>query len=208
VASRLQALAQGPLFLLRSAKLVFLALLSGLANFVMFPLFWLGPGSLVKGHKLPKTLPESIEVVLVLGVVLGALATPRLCRRFAPEKIAAASLLALSLGLLALGQVATPDLLYLTAGFLGFALVQITGLAGGSATLSTPDSHRARVGAWVLVLFELGGELGGVTLRPLIAQHGLALVLAALAAPLALLAVPWLLLPSQRLPAWLRIGSA
>lgn len=201
----LLAFVDGPLALLRSPKLLFLALLSLLANFVMYPLFWLGPGSLIRGRTLPQSLPENIEVVLVLGVLLGALATPRLCRRYAPEKVAAASLLGLAIGLLGLGWLPEPDALYLVALGLGFALVQITGLAGGSATLSTANSHRARVGTLILVLFELGGELGGFALHPLLARYGLSATLSGLAVGLSLVAVPWLLLPSQRLPSWLRL---
>ncbi|MBL9006167.1 MAG: MFS transporter [Myxococcales bacterium] len=201
----LHALLAGPKTLLGTPKLVFAALLSMLANFVTYPLFWLGPSALLKSHKLPKTLPESIEVTLVLGVVLGAIATPRLCRRVAAEKVAAASLLGMAAGLLGLGFLQTEQALYLIAATLGFALVQITGLSGGSATLSAPDSHRARIGALVLVLFELGGELGGYILRPLIAQHGLPTVLTALAISLCALGLPWLIAPSRRLPAWLRL---
>ena len=201
----LRAFLDGPRVLLGSRKLLWVALLSMLANFLMYPLFWLGPGSLVKGHRLPKTLPENIEVVLVVGVVLGALATPRLCRRYAAEKIAAASLLGMSVGLLGLGLLHSEQALYLTAGALGFFLVQITGLAGGSATLSVADSHRARIGALVLILFELGGELGAWVLRPLMVQHGLPSVLCVLSVLLAVGAIPWLALPSSRQPAWLRL---
>lgn len=201
----LRSFLDGPRVLLGSPKLLFVALLSMLANFLMYPLFWLGPGALVKGHRLPKTLPENIEVILVAGVVLGAIATPRLCRRYAAEKIAAASLLGMSVGLLGLGLLHSEHALYLTAALLGFFLVQITGLAGGSATLSVADSHRARIGALVLVLFELGGELGAWILRPLMVQHGLPSVLCVLSALLALGAIPWLARPSSRQPAWLRL---
>ncbi len=200
------ALVEGLLIFLRSPRLLVLAGLAGLANFVMYPLFWLGPASMATGGKLPKRLPENIEVLLVLGVVAGALATPRLCQRYGEERVAGAGLLGLALGLAALGQLHQPTLLYATASALGFALVQVTGLASGAATLLSPDSHRARVTALVLLTFELGGELGGLTLHPLIAAHGLPSTLLGLAAGLALLALPWLLLPSQRLPGWLRFG--
>ena len=200
-----RALVDGPIVLLRSPRLLFVTLLSMLANFVMAPRFWLGPASLAPGAHLPKTLPENSEVVLVLGVVAGALATPPLCRRFPSEKVAAVSLLGLALGLVALGHLRGPDALYVTITLLGFALVQVTGLAGGTATLACPDAKRARIGALVWVAFELGGELGGHTLRPLIMQQGLPTVLGGLAALLVGIALPWSVIPTTRLPAWLRL---
>lgn len=201
----LRAFFDGPLVLLRSPRLLFVTLLSMLANFVMAPLFWLGPASLTPGARLPKTLPENSEVVLVLGVVAGALATPHLCRRFPAEKVAAVSLLGLALGLSVLGPLRGADALYATLVVLGFALVQVTGLAGGTATLACPDPKRARIGALVWVAFELGGELGSHTLRPLIIQQGLSTVLWGLAGLLFAIALPWSLIPTARLPAWLRL---
>lgn len=201
-----RALADGLLFFLRSPRLLVLAGLSALANFVMYPLFWLGPASMSGGSKLPKRLPENIEVLLVLGVVAGAIATPHLCRRYGDNRVAGASLLGLALGLLALGALQRPDLLYATATALGFALVQVTGLSSGSATLGCPERYRARVTALVFLAFELGGELGGHTLHPLIADHGLQAILWGLAGGLALLSLPWLLVPTPRLPSWLSIG--
>ena len=64
---------------------------------------------------------------------------------------------------------------------------------------------RARIGALVWVAFELGGELGSHTLRPLIVQQGLSTVLWGLAGLLFAIALPWILIPTARLPAWLRL---
>lgn len=202
-----RALVDGLLIFVRSPRLLLLAGLSTLANFVMYPLFWLGPASMTTGSKLPKRLPENIEILLVLGVVAGAIATPRMCRRWGDNRVLGVSLIGLALGLLALGALHHPDLLYATATALGFALVQVTGLSSGTATLGCPDSHRARVSALVFLTFELGGELGGHTLHPLIAEHGLQPVLLGLAAGLTLISLPWLVWPSSRLPAWLSLGA-
>lgn len=202
----LRGLLDGLLIFVRSPRLLVLAGLAALANFVMYPLFWLGPASMAAGTKLPKRLPDNIEVLLVLGVIVGALATPRLCRRYGDDRVLGGGLLGLALGLAALGTFHQADLLYATATALGFALVQVTGLSSGTMTLISPGSHRARVTALSLLAFELGGELGGYSLHPLIADQGLAKVLLGLSAALALLSLPWLLLPAARLPSWLRLS--
>ena len=114
--------------------------------------------------------------------------------------------LLLASGLLLLGWLHSDTLLYATSFGLGFALVQVTGLAGGSATLAAPDTHRARITALVVALFEIGGECGSTLLHPIVAQHGLGRALTALAAILLILALPALLRPRDRLPRWMTLA--
>lgn len=205
-ASWLRDALDGPLMLLRTPRLLWAALLTALANFAVYPLFWLGPASLLPGGHVPKRLPPSIEVQLVFGVLIGALCTPGLCRRVTTERLLSFSLLGLASGLLLLGWLHSDTLLYATSFGLGFALVQVTGLAGGSATLAAPDTHRARITALVVALFEIGGECGSTLLHPIVAQHGLGRALTALAAILLILALPALLRPRDRLPRWMTLA--
>jgi predicted MFS family arabinose efflux permease len=166
-----------------------LALVAGLANFAVYPLYWVGP-ALARGGAFES---DNLEVAIVGGSIAGLFALGILSRR-APERAIGGTLAALgaSLGLLATGRAPL-----LAAALVGATFAVCNLLAAARAIALAPDPVRTRAAALIGLAFAGGGELGVRTVQPALAGAGPRPLLAALAAPLLVLAI--LIVRSRRL---------
>lgn len=198
--SLLRDFLDGPAMLLRAPRLALLAFITGLVNFLLYPLYQVVPALGKQALSARNDLPTSIELCLVGGVLVGLWATPKMCApsRLRAEQVVMLSFFLLGVGLIALGYSQLDLQAYVASAVIGFAMMQLMGLTGTAAILNTPDSHRGRVVALFAALFELGGWAGSVVLSPQIHAHGAGLTLSLAALPLCFFGVYGLL--SRRAP--------
>lgn len=198
--SLLRDFSDGPAMLVRTPRLALLAFLTGLVNFLLYPLYQVVPALGKQALSARNDLPTNIELCLVGGVLVGLWATPKLCTpsRMSAEQVVMLSLFLLGAGLAALGYSQLDLQAYVASAVIGFAMMQLMGLTGTAAILNTPDSHRGRVVALFAALFELGGWAGSALLSPQIHAHGAGITLTIAALPLCLFGLYGLL--SRRAP--------
>lgn len=208
--------------LLRTPGLAWLGFLAALANFVVYPLFALSPyqrlhpqthpqaiapgGMALLTTLLPSTPPpqeqHDLEFWLVIGVVIGAALLQRRLKAVSTDRIFAASLLWLALGVGLLAISSSEAVAVLATILVGVALMPLAALSTGVSLLGVASEYRARVAALLAMLFLLGGELGQAVLRPLLIQHGQRPIMMLLA--IGLLVLGMALLSVEPLPRFLR----
>ncbi len=207
---------------LQTPGVLWMGTLAALANFVMYPLFALTPHQRLQPHQtvvathpvqatllgnvLPTTPPpqeqHDLEFWLVVGVVVGAALLQRRLRAVSTDRIFAASLLWMALGIGVLAIVSSQTLAFVGTVLAGIALMPLSALTAGVSLLGVSDGYRARIASLLGVFFLAGGELGQLVLRPLFQQHGVRPMMLAITTGLLLLGLG--LVSVQDLPRMLR----
>jgi MFS family permease len=197
----LRLLTMGPLFFLRSPRLLRIAVITALIGFSVSPFYTLaplvGPGN--DGLKRPEGFLKDVELYVALGVILGAWATQRLTRFATPSQVVGGSFIVLGVSLFLFTHTRVDYAVYGLCLVMGVSLHQIASLTGISAILSAADESRGRVVALLTAVYEAAGELGHYTLLPQIEAHGMQSVLGILAVALVLLIGPVLIVSRMSL---------
>ncbi len=152
--------------------------LAALANFAVYPLYWVGPA--IAGRS--DASGDNLEVAIVVGSLLGLLALGVLAR-LPPARAIGGSLLALGLALAAL---AAGRATIAVGVVLGAAFAASNLLLAARAIAQAPDAVRARVAGLFGAACAGAGELGARVVEPALAGGAIGWLPLALGAPIAL----------------------